>query len=92
MRGSGGGASKTTAKASAGPFGGNAKGPDLFKTKNFFLRLGPNANNILYKQQNLIPMLGKKIKIMRIPSPGDPGFTYVTQQNLIPFNAAKKKK
>ena len=54
--------------------------------------MGPGGSNFLYKREtNLIPKRQSKIRIMRIPDPGEQGFTYIMQQNLVPFEDAVKK-
>jgi len=74
------------------PAGGYAEGPGSLLEYKDLSSEGPGGWNFVFQvEENLIPQENKS-KIMRIPGPNEPGFRYIDQKNLVPWEELRERK
>jgi len=72
------------AQALFGPMGGYAQGPESLIQYQDISTEGPGGLHFVYQtEEQLIPQEHES-EMMRIPGPGEPGFRWVEEKNLIP--------
>jgi hypothetical protein len=75
------------------PVGGYARGPGNIVKYEDLSDVGPGGWNFVFSEDvNLLPRETESVKMMKTPGPGEPGFKYIEQENLIPLDDIKSSK
>jgi hypothetical protein len=80
----------STELALTAPIGGFTQGPGWFEKYEDLSSKGPGGWNFTYdEEENLFPRGQGRLRIMRVPGPGEPGFRCIEQNNLEPWKGLK---
>jgi hypothetical protein len=72
--------------------GGYAEGPGDLEVYEDLSDEGPNGWNFVYQDAaNVVRQVSEVEEMTRLPGPGEPGFTCIRQQNLMPQGILEKK-
>lgn len=82
-----------TEGALKGSIGSIASGPSWVDMHEDLSSTGPESWNFVYEEEaDLIPKMQEKLGIRKIPGPGEHGFKYIEQKNLVPGQSLKVKR
>jgi hypothetical protein len=75
------------------PIGGYPEGPGSSSEYEDVSDAGLSGWDFVYQEgRNLVPLMSEAEELKRIPGPGEPGFTYIEQENLEPMEELISKK